>query len=104
MDPTRAMGILLIGEGVIIEAYPETNDRTAIELAPGIFVGSIVRDSATERWRYDDELRSALGISANPNFETDAKAGGELRRHLPPLSQIRLFAQSFVDSGRGGSS
>ena len=104
MDPTRAMGHLLIGEGVIIRAHPQTDDRTAIELAPDIFVGSIIRDSTTMRWRYDDQLRSALGITGNPDFETDAKAGGALREHLPPLSQVRSFAQSFVDSGRGGSS
>ncbi len=45
MDPmTRAMGILVIGEGVTIRAYPQTEDRTAIELAPDNHVGNIVRD------------------------------------------------------------
>ena len=77
MDPTRAMGILVLDD-VIIRAYPQTEDRTAIVMAETI-VGNIVRDPETKQWRYDEQLRMALGIKSNPSFDTDAKAGNALR-------------------------
>ena len=97
MDPTtRAMGILVIDEGVIIRAYPQTEDRTAIELAPDTLVGNIVRDPESGRWRYDEQLVNALGLDGNPWFDTDYEAGGALRSHLPPLAQVNAFARGLL--------
>lgn len=97
MDPTtRAMGILVIDEGVIIRAHPQTEDRTAIELAPDILVGNIVRDPESGRWRYDEQLVNALGLDGNPWFDTDLKAGRALKGHLPPLAQVNAFARGLL--------
>ena len=88
---TRAMGILIMDEGVTIRAYPNADDRTDVELAPGTAAGAIVRDPATGRWRYDQVMRRALGIKDDPDFATDYEAGGKLEEFLPPLSQILAF-------------
>ena len=84
----RSLGTLIFGDGVIIRAHPEQDDRTGIEVAPGMNAGAIVRDSQTGRWRYDSEMREWLGIIGDPDFATDAEAGGELENWLPPLSQL----------------
>ena len=99
MDPmTRAMGILVFGEGVIIRAYPQTEDRTAIELAPDNHVGNIVRDPESGRWRYDEQLVRALGLDGDPWFDTDYKAGDALRSHLPPLAKVNAIARGLLSS------
>ena len=72
-----------------MNAEPVTRDRTEVELAPGIEAGAIVRCAETGRWRYDRQLRLCLGIGGDPEFETDYKAGSELRDRILPLSQIR---------------
>ena len=102
MDPTRAMGILVFDEGVIIRASPQTEDRTAIELAPNTHVGNIVRDPESGRWRYDEQLVKALGIDSNPQFDTDYEAGSALRSHLPPLAQVNAFARGLLSSRQDG--
>ena len=98
MDLTRAMGIIVMGDGVTIRAYPQTADRTAIELAPDFLVGNIVRDPQSGRWRYDEQLVQALGIDGNPQFDTDYKAGLALKSHLPPLAQVTAFARALLSS------
>lgn len=104
MDPTtpRSMGILVIGEGVTIRAYPQAEDRTAIELAPDTPVGNIVRDPESGRWRYDEQLVNALGLDGNPWFDTDLKAGRALRSHLPPLAQVNAFARGLLSTRQDG--
>ena len=88
----RAVGILVIEEGVIIRAHPTTEDRTDITVAPNdVIAGAIIRDPATGRWRYDETARRALGINGDPDFATDIEAGRELQEHLPPLPQVREF-------------
>ena len=89
----RSLGTLIIGEGVIIRAEPATEDRTDIQVAPDTIVGAIVHDSETGRWRYDETMRMALGITENPDFATDAEAGKKLREFLPPLSQINALTR-----------
>ena len=100
IDPTWAMGIIFVGDGVIIKAYPETQNRTEIVVAPNTKVGALVRNPETNRWRYDDDMRAALGIEANPEFETGAEAGNELGTYLPPCSQIL----ALMRPGYGGHS
>lgn len=85
----RALGTLVIDEGVIIRAYPDGDDRTIIEVAPSLIAGAIVRNPQTGRWRYDSEMRAFLGIVGDPDFPTDHEAGDELEEWLPPLSQVR---------------
>ena len=95
----RAMGILVIDEGVIIRAYPETENRTEIELAPSVMVGAIVRNPKTGRWQYDDAMRMALGITKNPDFATDLEAGKRLLDFLPPLPQINAMVRRGSHKG-----
>ena len=92
-DGRRAMGILVIDKGVIIRAFPATESRTDIEIAPDHRAGAIVCDALTGRWRYDDVMRNALGIKADPDFATDAEAGQRLKDYLPPLSQVNAFVR-----------
>ena len=93
MDPTtpRSMGILVIGEGVTIRAYPQAEDRTAIELAPDTPVGNIVRDPESGRWRYDEQLVNALGLDGNPWFDTDLKAGPRIEKPLAAARTSQRF-------------
>ncbi len=100
---TRSMGTLIIESGVIIRAYPQTEDRTAIELAPESCVGNIVREPDTGQWCYDEQLRKALGIKNNPGFATDKDAGDALRDHLPPLDQVNAFARLLLRRGQTSS-
>ena len=98
----RAMGILVFDEGVIIRAYPVSDERTDIELAPSTRVGAIVRDLGTGLWRYDEELRTALGIREDPRFDTDYEAGNALEDHLLPLHQVNLFARGLLSPRQEG--
>ena len=89
MDWTRSMGILLIDQGVVLRAYPNTEDRTDIEVNAGTKVGAIVRDSKTGKWRYTESLRVLLGLEDDPEFDSDLDAGKKLAAYLPPLAQVR---------------
>ena len=101
IDPmTRSMGILTM-DGAIIRAHPQTEDRTAIEFAPESHVGNIVREPDTGHWRYDEQLRTALGIKSNPSFATDYEAGKALSDHLPPLEQLNAFAKLLLSPRKG---
>ena len=101
---SRSMGILVIDEGVVIRARPEKEHRTEIEVNDGHRVGEIVRDSTTGRWRYDETMRGALGITENPEFDTDYEAGDRIESYLPPLPQLRQFVLGLIDSRHGGHS
>ncbi|MYC27945.1 MAG: hypothetical protein F4X63_08160 [Nitrospira sp. SB0662_bin_26] len=92
----RAEGTILFEEGVILKAYPETENHTDIELAPGTIVGSIVRSPKTGRWRYDDTMRITLKIEANPDFSTDGEAANEIKKFLPPLTEIHALAKTYM--------
>ena len=92
MDLTRAMGTILFKEGVILRAYPLEENRTEIELAPNIRIGAIVRDPETGRWRYDDALRTALGIVKAPEFTTDCEAAESLEEFIPSLSAAQRIS------------
>ena len=94
----RSAGILLIDGGVIIRAYPEEDDRTKIEVAPSIVIGAIIRDNDTDRWRYDDDMRSFLGIVDNPDFATDVEAGNQLERSIPDLAQVLAKVRAMLRS------
>ena len=107
MDWTRAMGILILDEGVVIRAYPNAEDRTDIEANAGITVGAIVRLPGTGRWTFDEPMRRSLGIRDAPDFESDLEAGKNLREHLPPLSEVREKIRDLLrkhhtgNNGRG---
>ena len=91
----RAVGILVMENGVIIDGCPTTDDRTDLVVRPDIPVGAIVRDHGTGRWRYDEKARQALGIVGDPDFPTDIKAGNEVSR-LARLDRVRqlLFGRT----------
>ena len=101
-NPERAMGIIVFDEGVDMRAYPEAKDRTEIEVAPGIRPGAIVHDYETRRWRYDDMLRTTLGIRGNPDFPTDIEAAGRIQEFLPPLSEVHAFIMSIIEARKNG--
>ena len=84
----RSRGTLVGRDGVIIYAYPVTEDRIEIELAPSIMVGAIVRDPKTGCWQYDDAMRQGLGMTENPTFATEAEAGKNIVKFCAPLPQI----------------
>ena len=93
---TRAVGTLIIDQGVIIRAFPEDENRTWVELAPGIDAGYIVRDLGTGKWYYDSQIRAMLGITKNPHFETDGEAGDSLQDFLPPLSELNELGKQKI--------
>lgn len=97
-NPKRAMGTIVFDEGVEMRAYPEAEDRTEIEVAPGIRPGAIVHNYKTRRWRYDDMLRTTLGIRGNPDFPTDIEAADRIQEFLPPLSEVHAFIMSIIEA------
>ena len=90
IEPTRAMGTLKIGGGLVVRAVPQQEDRTDITLTGDIDAGAIVRDPDSGRWRYDDKMREVFGIGDNPDFATDGEAGKKLRKLLSPVEWARL--------------
>ena len=97
---TRAVGTLIIDKGVIVRAFPEDENRTWVELAPGIDAGCIVRDLGTGKWHYDSQMRTVLGITKNPQFDTDGEAGDSLQDYLPPLSELNELGRQKIRDNR----
>lgn len=84
----RSVGILVLGEGVVLRAEPLPEGRTKIMASTGLDVGAIVRDNESGRWSYDAHLRAFLGIEGDPDFGTDAEAGREIPGLIPSLGQV----------------
>ena len=95
----RTLGTLVIDQGVIIRAWPEEEDRTRIEAAPGIDIGAIVKNPQTGRWSYDDELRTFLRIAGDPDFAEDDEAGNRLEELLPPLAELNAVIRERLARG-----
>ena len=82
IDPTRAIGILYIGGGLILRGDAESDERTAIVVTGDIEVGGIVRDPDSGRWHFDDELLRWLPATDDSGFATDRDAAKRMREIL----------------------
>ena len=87
IDPTRAIGILYIGSGMVLRGDAASDDRTSLVVGPDdIEIGGIVRDPASDRWHYDAELLRWLQFDSHRDFATDRDAARRLREILDVYS------------------